>query len=78
MGEVFDEWIADKHKWIEGWNSGKPALMTIMRTSLTGQLGRYKTCSCANAITHQQCCEVSETKLTNREIRSAIPGEKKG
>jgi hypothetical protein len=24
MDEAFDEWIAGKHKWIEGWNAGKP------------------------------------------------------
>ena len=24
MDEAFDEWIAGKHKWIEGWNTGQP------------------------------------------------------
>ena len=24
MDEAFDEWTAGKHKWIEGWNAGKP------------------------------------------------------
>ena len=24
MDEAFDEWTAGKHKWIEGWNRGKP------------------------------------------------------
>ena len=24
MDEAFDEWIAGKHKWIEGWNKGRP------------------------------------------------------
>lgn len=26
MDEAFDEWTAGKHKWIEGWNKGKPGL----------------------------------------------------
>jgi hypothetical protein len=26
MDESFDEWTAGKHKWIEGWNKGKPGL----------------------------------------------------
>jgi beta-galactosidase len=26
MDEAFDEWTAGKHKWIQGWNAGKPGL----------------------------------------------------